>query len=591
MTNQATLPFLWKIGAPAGQGVMVTSLAMSKIATRSGLDIFDYSEYPSLIQGGHNTVEVLINLDQPTASKQLIDCLVCLDEKTFLHHQHRFHKDTLVVFDPKQFEPKTKSTKIALPLQEILVDLKADRIMLNMIALGASVALLDGEIKLVHQMITDQFGKKSAAVANKNIECAQAGFDYVWQQYQELVKPVLSRGKKPVPTLSSPVMTGNEVFSFSAAAADCRFFAAYPMTPASSILGSLAGWQSQTGMVVRHAEDEIGVINEALGASFSGARAAVATSGGGFALMVESISYAGIAELPIVVFLSQRPGPATGMPTWTEQGDLLFACHAGHGEFPKIVLAPGDHKEMLDLTLKAFDLADQYQTPVIIMSDKFLSESHRSVDYLTIKKSSQMKIDRGKTITSTNQKPYLRYTNTSDGISPRLVPGQPGIFYQANSYEHLADSHTTEDAAARIVQVDKRTKKQTTYLKKDFHLPQVIGDLEQAKIVFVSWGGNKGPIEAARNLLTAKKINSAFIHFTHVFPMDEQKIRPLFKADKRYLLVENNATGQFGQLLRQQTGVTIEEKILKYDGRPFYPEEIVAAAKRQDNNNPNYSQI
>lgn len=578
MSDQLPLPYLWKIGAPAGQGAMVTSLAMGKVATRSGMSIFAYPEYPSLIQGGHNTVEVLIDVNQPTASKQQVDCLVCLDKETFETHRHRLVDQSLVLFDPKNFEPDTSSQKIAVPLQEILAELKANRIMLNMIALGASVALLDGDIKIVEQMINDQFSHKAPVVAEMNIKCAQAGFDHVWQNYQEQVKPVLSAGEKPASY--PPVMTGNDVFSYAAASADCRFFAAYPMTPASSVLGTLAAWQDQTGMLVRHAEDEIGVINEALGASFAGARSAVATSGGGFALMTEAISYAGIAELPIVIFLSQRPGPATGMPTWTEQGDLLFACHAGHGEFPKIVLAPGDHPEMLELTLQAFNLADIYQTPVIVMSDKFLSESHRSMDIKKFSLTNTFKINRGKTIKSTDQKPYLRYQDIADGISPRLIPGHAGVYYQANSYEHLEDSHTTEESAERILQAKKRSRKLQTYLQKDFLTPQVIGNTDTAETVFVSWGSNKGPIEAARHLLAKDGIKTALIHFTHVYPMDSTKVEPLFEKQKRYVLVENNSTGQFGQLLSQQTGVQVEERILKYDGRPLYPEEIVAAVKK-----------
>jgi len=386
------------------------------------------------------------------------------------------------------------------------------------------------------------------------------------------------------------VIAGNEMFGLASVAADCRFYCSYPMTPASSVLTYLSAVAESCGMVVKQAEDEISVINTALGASFGGVRSAVGTSGGGFALMVESISYAGVAEIPLVIFLSQRPGPATGVPTWTEQGDLLFAVHAGHGDFQKIVLAPGDSEEMAELTLKAYDLADVYQVPVIVMSDKVLSESHQDVskewfDNLT----NTYTPNRGKIITTYDgeEGSYLRYKITEDGISPMLVPGQQGEFYQANSYEHMEDSHTTEDMDVIKAQVDKRDRKEKLYLEKDFELPKIFGDLEKAETVLVSWGGNKGVIlDAMEELNQSSIINHqssiAFIHFTSMYPLNTEKLKPLFAANKNYLLIENNATAQFGRLLRQQTGIDVlANTLLKYDGKPIFKEEIIERVRDQ----------
>jgi 2-oxoglutarate ferredoxin oxidoreductase subunit alpha len=249
--------------------------------------------------------------------------------------------------------------------------------------------------------------------------------------------------------------------------------------------------------------------------------------------------------------------------------------HGGHGEFPKIVLTPGDPIEMFELTQKAFDLADIYQTPVIIASDKFLSESHTSVATSTLKNmATDHKIDRGKIVATTTQKEYLRYKSEEDGISEMLIPGQKGIFYQANSYEHLEDSHTTEDGDERIKQVMKRGAKQQTYFKNHFKPPQVFGQPD-ADVVLVSYGSNKGPILDAINLLDS---SIAYIHFTHVFPLDEEQVLNIFKPfeGKRMILVENNSHGQFGQLLRIHTGINLDEKLLKFDGRPFWPEEIAS---------------
>lgn len=567
--------FLWKIGAPAGFGVMTTGMSMSKIATRSGLHIFDYTEYPSLIQGGHNTYEVNMGHDELTMTKHLVDCLVCLAPETYGLHQHRLHDRSIVVYDPNQGDSEDiKGFKVGVPFNQLLSELKASKIMINMITLGSSIAILGGDLATLEHMIEQQFAKKEPEVAELNKKCAAAGFNYVKDHYAHHIVPLLNSATPPANPPA--VLNANTAFSLGAVEADCRFYAAYPMSPSSSVIEILAGWQDQTGMVVRHAEDEIGVVNEALGASFAGVRSAVGTSGGGFALMGETISYAGVAEQPIVVFVAQRPGPATGMPTWTEQGDLLFAAHIGHGEFPKIILAPGDAMEMLKLTPKAFNLADIYQTPVVVLSDKLISEANICIDQnYAVQLLKTHPLDRGKTIESTEM-PYFRYQDQADGISPRLIPGAPGMYYQSNSYEHEENSHTTEESDQRIVQVNKRARKIDTYFDRHWAGPTVYGDIDAAEIVFVSWGGTKGAVQAAQHLLGQQGRNNAFIHFTHVFPLKADDVTPLFNHNKRYVLVENNSTGQFGQILRMQTGVDIRERLLKYDGRPIFPEEIVA---------------
>jgi 2-oxoglutarate ferredoxin oxidoreductase subunit alpha len=591
--------FLWKIGAPAGLGVMTTGLTVSKLATRSGYHIYDYTEYPSLIKGGHNTYEVNICKEPVSMVKEVVDCLVCFDEQTYTLHQTRLTSSSTVVFDPHTFEPETVAQKIAVPMQELLNELHAEKVMVNMIGLGASYALLGGDFTLLTELIVQQFKRKGDAVVTLNTKCAQAGYEHVTKTYPTAIRSVLTPEPDPE---ARTVLAGNDAFALGAVAADCRFYAAYPMSPSSSVLEFLAEWQKKTGMVVRHAEDEIGVINEALGASFAGVRAAVGSSGGGFALMVETISYAGVAELPLVIFLAQRPGPATGMPTWTEQGDLLFAVHAGHGEFPKIVVAPGDPEEMLDLTLKAFDLADIYQTPVIVLSDKVLSESHYSIAVKKLETLMQRTIKRGKLVAVSDQHPYKRYTLTDDGISPRLIPGQSPAWYQANSYEHTSDSHTTEDALERIQQVDKRARKEQTYFTNDFEGPVIFGDIASADLVIYSWGGTKGTIlqalreiENRENACNAshkwhalhgqlpkgcRHLNLAYLHFTHVHPLSPEKIAPLFAYQKPYLLVENNSTGQFGQLITLTTGFATGHKLLKYDGRPIFMEEVVTAIEK-----------
>jgi 2-oxoglutarate ferredoxin oxidoreductase subunit alpha len=572
------MTFTWKIGGEAGFGIMTTGLLFSKIASRLGYYILDYVEYPSLIRGGHNAYEVCVSDREVTALKKEIDVLVCLNEETFHKHKNRLNSQSLVLYDKEEFDFTDNFNKVNVPLKKILTDLKGQAVMKNTIALGASLSILGGNIEVLLDLIAEQFKKKGDEIVRFNQQFAIAGYEEVKENYSFLIKNFLIEKEEEKEKL---VVSGNEAFSLGVVFADCRLYAAYPMTPSSSVLHTLASWQEKTGMIVRHSEDEIAVINTALGASFAGVRAAVGTSGGGFSLMVESLSFAGVAEIPVVVFLAQRPGPATGMPTWTEQGDLLFAIFSGHGEFPKIVLAPGDQKEMIELTIKAFNLADIYQTPVIVVSDMYLSEGHKSVERDWVDKIvREYQIRRGKINLSQKENPqkleiFLRYKITEDGISEKILPGTAGYFYQENSYEHLEDGHTTEEVKPRKDQVEKRLRKWQTYLKNDFQLPKFYGN-EKAEIVFISWGSTKGIVLEAQKILKEKGIETGFYHFNHIYPLDKEKFSQLLKKDnKRYLLVENNALGQFGKILAMEAGLDFKEKILRYDGRPITVEEII----------------
>ncbi len=566
------MQFTWKIGGEAGFGIMTTGLLFSKIAARRGYHIFDFIVYPSLIRGGHNAYEVVVSDEPVSALKKDIDVLVCLNKETFDTHKHRLAPKARIIFDPEVFSPDGDSIAIPVPFTSILKELQGQVIMKNTIALGASLALLGGDLNELNSIFTKQFAKKGAEVISLNEQFAQKGFDAVVLSNKEHILSYLTKKEDK----KKMVMTGSEAFAYGAVAADCRFYCAYPMTPSSGVLTSLASWGKKTGMVVRHAEDEIAVINSALGASFAGVRSAVGSSGGGFALMVEAISMSGITELPIVIYLSQRPGPATGMPTWTEQGELLFAIHAGHGEFPKIVLAPGDQQEMIELTMKAFDLADIYQVPVIVLADMLLSESHMSVPYGEIQNEVKKHIpNRGKLITTADGT-YLRYAVTEDGVSPRLVPGEKNTFYQTNSYEHLENGHTTESDVERIKQVDKRAKKMKTYLASNFIAPKIIGNLQAAQTVLIGWGSTKGVASEAVKKAKENGKEIAYVHFSYMYPLNKEKVRALITdSSKKYILVENNSEGQLGKLLQMELGVSLENKIVRYDGRPLTVEQLI----------------
>lgn len=561
------------IGGEAGYGIITTGLLVSKLAAKAGKHAFDYVEYPSLVRGGHNAYTVAICDDTVRALKSTIDLLVCFNHDTFELHKHQLAENAIIMYDPDEFKADTTCKTVEVPFRAILKEGNGSFTMKNTVLLGSLLALLDGNIDWLYENMSKQFEKKGPKVVEFNKFFVKAGYDYLQQHYKNLIKPVLGKTETADKQM---VLSGNDAFSMGAVLADCRFYAAYPMTPSSTVLTTMASWQDKAQIVVRHAEDEIAVINTALGASFAGVRAAVGTSGGGFALMVEGVSLAGITETPIVIFLSQRPGPATGMPTWTEQGDLLFAVHSGHGEFPKIVLAPGDVEEMIELTAKAFNLADIYQTPVIVMSDMLLSESHKNMSVARFNEiATSYVINRGALISDPDKSPYLRYAVTESGISPRLIPGAAGTFYQANSYEHEEDSHTTEHAKPRIEQVNKRARKIDTYYANHFVSPRTYGDVEGADKVIVCWGSTKGAALEAMKIMSGHGHAIACIHFTHVYPFEPKHIIPFFPFGREYILIENNSHAQFGRLLRQETGIEIDKKFLKYDGRPISPEEIV----------------
>lgn len=570
-----------KIGGEAGFGIMTTGLLMGKIATRSGYSAFEYPEYPSLIRGGHNVAEIRISDEKVYSQEKKVDILVCLNEETLKFHKNEMKDDGVIIADHERVDkthfdtlPKNVSL-LHLPFAQILKDNSLPNVMINNIALGALVYLLGADFEILKNLISENFARKGEEIISKNISASQYGYDFVKTKYPDGYKIKMPKLENPK---SRMYITGNEMIGLGALAAGCKFYCAYPMTPSSVLLHYLAGQSEKSGMVVKHAEDEIAVINMALGASWAGVRSMVGTSGGGFALMVEGVSLAGITETPIVVVMGQRPGPATGMPTWTEQGDLLFVLHSGHGEFPKIVLAPGDVEEAYRLTTEAFNLADKYQTPVFIMGDKYLQEGHQSVEESKIK-NYELRIDRGKLLTQDELikiKDYKRYLMTDDGISPRAFPGMKNGLHQANSYEHREDGHTTEDAFERKEQVDKRNKKAATFLSSDAKLPKLFGSPD-APLTVISWGSMKGPILAAMRE-RSEKFN--LLHFSYIWPLPKEKLLGILTGLKNTLLVENNSTGQLGQLITMVTGYQIKNKLLKYDGRPIYPEEVLAAADK-----------
>lgn len=573
--------FTWKIGGEAGFGIVTSGVLFAKMCSAMGRFTVDYNEKPNLIRGGHNVHQVTVADEPIFAASYRVDLLLALNRETVFLHLDELSEGARVIYDDGKSTVKTAELArndiqlFPVPLMRLTQEAKGDEIMRNTVGIGASLAFMGCDFAPLEEALKKTFGRKPDVLA-RNITAARLGFEYVRSHYAEHLLPCMLDKKVSYDKI---VIAGNEAMALGAIQGGCTFYAAYPMSPSSSILHYLAAHDQDTGMVVKHAEDEIAVINMALGASFAGARSMIGTSGGGFALMVESVGLAGIAELPIVIIEVQRPGPATGMPTWTEAADLRFVLHAAQGEFPRVVLAPGDVEEAFAHTFLAHNLAEQWQLPVIVLSDKLLGETNRAVPPFAMK---GMQIERGKIMSEkelAKMKQFHRYEITDDGASPRSLPGQKGGIYLSNSYEHELHGFSDETAAMRVAQADKRMRKLGGLLPQ-MPKPLLIGPAH-APLTFVTWGSTKGPVQEAVVRLNEEGVKINMVHFAGIWPFPIQEAEKILSSQKRLLLVENNSTAQFGGLLREQTGIHIEDKILKYNGRPFFPEELIKAAKER----------
>lgn len=571
----------WKIGGEAGFGIMSAGTVLARTFTRAGYHIFAVNDYPSLIRGGHNIVTVRMSSLPFNGINKDLNILVALNAETVEFHKNELSPDALVLFDPKDKEWVASDFPVGvrlipIPLRDIISELHADGVMRNTVVLGATVALLGAPFEALFSVIRDQFAHKGEEVVAQNEKIARAGFDFIAKNFSTEVSMHLSPGTV---TEKQLVVNGSEALGLGAVRAGLKFAAIYPMTPINAIISFLADHAKEFGVVYKQPEDEIAGINMAIGASIAGVRSMVATSGGGFALMVEGLSLAGMVEAPLVIDLGMRVGPATGMPTYTEQGELLFAIHAGHGEFARIVLAPADAEEAYSLTIDAFHLADKYQIPVFVLTDKYLNESQWCMKLSTLQK--PVTLDRGKIITDDTGKPdgeFLRYdASPEDGVSVRSVPGVKHGQYYANSYEHDGLGHVTDNAVKRAEMVAKRLRK-IKAIQSGIMPPQRDGD-EQPEITFVTWGTTKGAVLSAAQILRAKGKKVVVVSYPWVFPFPVEETKTLLSSSSRVIDVEQNATGQLAYLIRAETGIDIQEKFLKSDGRPWLPEEIVDRIK------------
>lgn len=557
---------------------MVVAKMLAMICKRHGLNAFNYLEYPSLIKGGHQTGQVLASFGPAKCQKKDLDLLVTLGGAGLTEHARELTKDSLVIYNQdagpldKTKQQQFKSRLVKLPLTTLAKQTTGAVQSANMGVLGVSVYFLGLNTKIAQQVIKDEFVGKTESVIEDNLKTFMAGF----KAGQKLGQPIRQINKKPDNKI---LLTGNEAVGLGALAGGVQFYSAYPMTPATGLLHYLAQMQDKYPLVVKHAEDEIGAINHALGASFAGVRAMTGTSGGGFALMVEGLALASLAEIPLVILEAQRKGPATGLPTWTEQADLSFVLTAGHGDTQQVVLTPGTVAEHFELTKLAFDLADKYQLPVIILSDKLMLESHQ-----TMKKPEIVQTHQAQSLAKDlpQDDSYRRYLVTKSGLSPRSLPGQAHGLQLTNSYEHDEFGFATELADQTQAQVEKRARKLEA-LAQEMPRPYLLGP-KKVKVTLVGWG-------STINLLTQLIENQAdqadsksplinAICLPAVWPFPSSAFVKLVKSARRLVMVEGNQSGQAEKLIRQETGLIMTDHIRRYDGRPFYVEDIKLFLKK-----------
>ncbi|MHC5061460.1 MAG: 2-oxoacid:acceptor oxidoreductase subunit alpha [Planctomycetota bacterium] len=552
----------------AGMGIQTVEALLTRILKLAGYNIFSTKEYMSRIRGGANSTEIRISSRPVRAFVNRVDILVPLDAGAIMHMEKRVTPATIMLADVAGlgdgFDRKRWNC-LDVGFTKIATDL-GSRIYSNIVAVGTIAALFGIEDELITNCIKKRFASKSDKIVNENVQAARLGY--------KIGSELVDAGKisidiKPNRAVKNHILvSGTEAVGLGAIAGGCNFISSYPMSPSTGVLTFMAKHSADFGLIVEQAEDEIAAINMAIGAWYAGAKGMVTTSGGGFALMAEGISLAGMLETPVVVHLAQRPGPATGLPTRTEQGDLELALYAGHGEFPRIILAPGKVDGAFYLMQKAFDLADKYQVPVIILTDHYFVDSYYNIAGLDL---TGQKIE--KHIVQT-QADYRRYELTQSGISPRGIPGWGKGLVCVDSDEHDQAGHITEDLDLRVKMVDKRLGK-LKFLTEEVIEPELWPG-ENYKNLVICWGSTYNTVKEA--LMQLGREDTSMLYYKQVYPLHPDTADYLQKADKT-VIVESNATSQFGKLIKLGAGVEIDEKILKYNGLSFTVEEVVESLK------------
>lgn len=549
------------IGGEAGQGLQTIGFIFSKALVRSGYSVHAHQTYESRVRGGHNTFSIRVGTQKVLAPQEEIDLLIALNEESIDRHKEELTSNSFIIGNSDL--NRKEENWIGVPFKTF-----GEEVYWNTAAIGVAGALLGLDRQVLSKVIREVLGEEKAT---KNLDVLESS--YQWLAFQPIKRNVLSPALK---SFSRLLMNGHEAVALGAISSGLKFCAFYPMSPSTSIAQTLIDWSKEMDLIVIQAEDEIAAINMAIGASYAGAPSMVPTSGGGFALMVEAVSLAAISETPVVIVIAQRPGPATGLATRTEQGELLFVLHAGHGEFPRAIFAPGTVEECFYLTRKAFELSEKYQGPVFILTDHFIADSYRDIEPIPVETLSpiQAGLDPKEV-----ESPYLRYRITESGISPRLLPGLSKYLVIADSHEHTEDGHMTENLSIRPRMVDKRLRKGEG-IRSEVIPPTFIGE-PKTETLFVCWGSSRGSVEEVTAFLSSNGTKASMLHFSQVWPMIPEQFLHYLEEAKEVICVESNATGQLAQLIRRETGFLIKRRILRYDGLPITPQYIIRHLKER----------
>jgi len=556
-----------RIAGEAGQGIQTIGMSFCRIIKDCGWGLLANQDYMSRVRGGNNYYQIRLGNPPPVSFRQSIDVLVPLNAESVSLHRSILAPGGKIVIDKKNFNIIDESPAyLDAPLNAIAMDLGGKPHYYGSVALGILSGMLSMDFDIVERTLKDAFSSKGRDVEDRNVACARKGFEI--GRDSPVKSPPLSAHKGA----SRYLLDGNEAIALGAVYAGCRFYSGYPMTPSTTIMETMAGFSTDLPLVVEQAEDEIAAINMAIGASYAGVRSMTATSGGGFALMTEGLSLAAMLETPVVIVDGQRPAPATGLPTRTEQADLDLVLHAGHGEFARAVYTPGNIKEAFELTVKAFDVSDRFQVPSVILSDQYLADMVSAVDDLGTKvvRPPRHIISKEESVEITG---YRRYEITASGVSPRAIPSWISDVIYADSDEHTEDGHITEDGMIRTAMVDKRFSKKMELLRREVVDPLPV-NIDGARLVLLGFGSTRGVIEDVCAQDPRKKIGC--VHFSQVWPFPADALALLLnKAPAaRLVTVENNAGAQLAKLIKRETLLEIDASILKYNGRPFTIEEL-----------------
>src|SRR3989344_8425065 len=553
------------LGGAAGQGVQTVEALLVSVLKREGYRVFACKEYMSRIRGGSNSTEIRITDTRRAAFVSRIDLLFAMDKDVVPHLKDRITKDAVILGEAVKISAGASEHIVDIPFTRFANEL-GNPIFTSTVAVGVALGILRASIEEFEQYLSEHFARKGEEIVEKNIQAARLGYDFGKHlAYDEGIEVHI---KKDEAIKSELLLEGSDALGLGTLSGGCNYISSYPMSPGTTLLTYLAQHGAEFGVVVDQAEDEIAAINQGLGAWYAGARAIVTTSGGGFSLMTEGVSLAGMIETPIVIHIGQRPGPATGLPTRTEQADLNLALYSGHGEFPRVIFAPGTHEELFRLAHQAFQIADKYQIPVFLLTDQYLLDSVGSFQ----KKDFTFEPVEHHVIRTGAE--YKRYVYAENGVSPRGIPGYGAGLVGLDSDEHDEEARITESHEVRRRMHGKRLKKLEGICEEAL-MPTEIGDAKHAETLVVCWGSNRGVVE--ESLEKAGNEALAALHFSQVYPLPAKAKK--FFSKKKVVVLENNTGGQFANLLQLEYGIKISGNILQSDGAPFAVEDVIKKFK------------